>query len=143
MNVYGHVRGRGRRRIDFLFTYWVVAWTVIYLATEIPYNPLFALLCESVIIAGASFYLLLQTNVDMYTFLLFQIMNFFTKAVPIYILWKQFPSKIDASRDAVVLLGVFAIYNLYLYAHDTNVFEVYSSLIHTVATGQYRPYLFS
>ena len=136
-------------RLDLLFTYWVLLWSIVYVIVYefsdpnpvsmyfITYfNPLFALIVETVIMTCVCLCLLLY-GVRFSILGMFVGMNLLTKGVPIYLLWG---SPIHG-HDVAVSAGVLALYCVYLWMQGTNPWKVYSALLTSVQNGTYRPFL--
>jgi hypothetical protein len=135
-------------RPDFLLSYWIVAWFLIYYFVPLsPFfkkyaNPLLALwlgLIQNIMALPLSPFLfpnVWKKNVWIIKHLL---MLFLLKIIPIYllsnrtILWKN---------DILVFIFVFFVYNFYLFLNHTNIFEVYNELIQSIANGENKSPLF-
>ena len=117
-------------RLDYVFSYWVFAWFLLYYFKFTSFNPLFALeiaTAENTIL----FLLMIYYKVPTFNLISFLVINFFIKILPIIHLWN---TKI-IMRDIIAFIVVYLIYLLWLLINrQTNVFkiqnEIYESLIH-------------
>jgi hypothetical protein len=123
-------------RPDFLFSYWVFAWFVIYyfFPTGIPdkYSPKLALFCalaENLF----EFVSIILFNRPIWDILKYLAMIAIVKVFPLYLLRKE---SIHFQQDICVLVAVFAAYLLYLAAWGTNLVEVYRKTEQDLKTGQ-------
>lgn len=92
-------------RIDFIFSYWIFLWYLLYLFGIVNFNPKFAILCgfiENIVILSLMFYYGTKKKL----ILLFFIMFVFLKIIPLYSIWN---TKIHA-RDIIATLVLFIIY---------------------------------
>ncbi len=118
------------QRFDFIFSYWIFAWYVLYELRLVSYNPkgaLFLGLVENLILLGILVY---------YSYpyiLIFMIINFFIKVVPLWRLRNTSYRVVDVY--ATILL--FCVYLLWIWIHQTNVMDIVQRQIHNVKTHQY------
>ena len=92
-------------RPDFIFSYWIFAWYLLYLLGIVTYNPKFAILIgivENICIILLMFYY----NTKIRLVLLFIIMMILLKLIPIYTIWH---SKIN-KKDIILTIILFIIY---------------------------------
>ena len=121
----------GILRPDFLFSYWIIGWTLIYYFTDTTttigkilyhwFNPIFALLfalLENIV----TFIFILLYNPKTDLILKYVSMTALLKVFPIYLL-RNHP--VNWARTFFAFLLLFLMYNLYLYANETDVVEVY------------------
>lgn len=117
-------------RIDFVFSYWIFAWFLLYYFKFTSFNPLFALeiaTAENTIV----FLLMIYYKVPTLNLISFLLINFFIKILPLIYLWN---TKI-IMRDIIAFIVVYLIYLLWLLINKkTNIFklqyDIYKSLIH-------------
>jgi hypothetical protein len=127
-------------RLDFLFTYWTLAWFILYVAACFPFpipNPCLALCGEAVVMSTMLAVFVATGRTRTQTVLLFVGMNLLTKGLPIYLVWDT-PWEPDDAGFPVVL---FSVYCLYLWAHGTNPVRVYAAVWAAVRNNTYRPFL--
>lgn len=132
--------------IDMLFSYWILAWFVMYIFLETQniwirkhLNPLLAfyfglfenvISCIQLFLYGA-----------MYSAIQFSVIIIALKILPIYLLRKH---HIDWSNDLFVLLFIFAIYNLYLLViKKTNIWTIYRETTKSISNNENRTPLLS
>ena len=92
-------------RIDFIFSYWIFLWYLLYLFRIANFNPKFAILCgfiENIAILSLMFYYGTKKRL----ILLFFIMIILLKIIPLYSIWN---TKIHA-RDIIATFVLFIIY---------------------------------
>lgn len=132
--------------IDMLFSYWILAWFVMYIFLETQniwirkhLNPLLAfyfglfenvISCIQLFLYGA-----------MYSAIQFSVIIIALKILPIYLLRKH---HIDWTNDLCVLLFIFAIYNLYLwFIKKTNIWTIYNETTKSITNNENRTPLLS
>jgi len=97
-------------RIDFIFSYWIFLWYLLYLFRIVNYNPKFAILCgfiENISI----FFLMFYYGTKKKLILLFFIMFVLLKIIPLYSIWN---TKITA-RDITATIVLFIIYLVWIF----------------------------
>lgn len=124
----------GKIRFDYLFSYWVLLWFIIYYSIDVSsknkyimlfkqnFNPLFALwfaLSENII----TFIFILIVKPEIVLLIKYLFMMCLIKILPIYLLRK---TQIKLPNDIIVLSVVFFIYNIYLLYNNTNLYLIYS-----------------
>jgi len=116
-------------RFDFIFSYWIFAWYLLYELRLVSYNPkaaLFLALLENLILLGFLFYY-------KYPYILsFCTINFFIKVVP---LWRVRHTTVHA-RDLYALLALFSIYGLWLWINQINAMKVTKQQLEKVKQKQ-------
>jgi hypothetical protein len=108
-------------RIDFIFSYWLFAWYLLYMAGITIYSPKFGFII-AVIEAVISFALLKTAN----SFTMFSTMIIVSciKILPLITLWRE-PIR---QRDIWVLFVWFVIYNVWLGLHGETMPSVYKKI---------------
>lgn len=101
-------------RIDFIFSYWIFFWYLLYISgIIINYNPKFAIICgliENMFIVLLMF--LYNTKVKLV--ILFITMSIILKVIPLYTIWK---TKINMN-DIFMTFLLFIIYLLWVSSHN-------------------------
>lgn len=131
-------------RPDYLFSYWIFAWFLIYYFLPIPLffkkyaNPLLGFLIGLIENIGQIFLYSTSSPISNTWFennwiIIYFIMILLFKMIPIYILSNH---KILWYNDTLVLLFLFLIYNFYLFLNNTNIIEVYKNTIKSIQTGE-------
>jgi hypothetical protein len=116
-------------RIDLVFSYWVFAWYLAYMAKLTPYNPKWglvlgimenALMLIAFIAFGATFS----------TIALFILINIAIKGIPLYTIYNTK----TCIKDIYALIGLFALYTIWVYANGGTVAEyaqkTFDSILH-------------
>jgi hypothetical protein len=108
-------------RIDFIFSYWLFAWYLLYMARMTIYSPKFGLMI-ALIEAVISFALLKTAN----SFTMFSTIIIVSciKILPLITLWRE-PIR---QRDIWVLFVWFVIYNVWLGVHGETMPSVYKKI---------------
>jgi hypothetical protein len=115
-------------RTDYLFSYWIFVWFILFYATykegslknPVP-SPKLAFIVaifENII----EIILLSRVNKNHWQILKYFITIFLFKILPLYLM-RDVPLVLP--RDIYILIGVFLVYTIYLYAMGTSLFEVY------------------
>jgi hypothetical protein len=106
-------------RPDFIFSYWIFAWYLLYYFTPFPvYNPKFAIilgLIENAIVVFLMFYY--KTNPRL--ILLFVIMVFLLKIIPLYTILNL---KIER-KDVLATFGLFGVYLLWTFLNKKTIYD--------------------
>ena len=102
-------------RFDFVFSYWIFAWFILYYLKVINYSPLFALVIGFIYNIFLYIYLIYvykndKTKYNFYVLFDFVIVNFFIKVLPIYYLLFIQKNKITINN----ILQTFILFTFYL-----------------------------
>ena len=125
-------------RADHLFSYWIVAWFLVFYATykegrpdKIPSPKLAFIIAilENIVEIGSLF----SVNQSIGQILKFCVTIFLFKILPLYLM-RDIP--IEVPRDIYILVGVFLIYVVYLYAIGTNILDVYKQVNKSLEEGK-------
>ena len=121
---------QGFIRFDFLFSYWIIAWFLLYYFID-PTTS-FGKIFQKYGNPKLAFYLALIENIVTLLWIIlvsnwiivikYICMIFIVKILPLYLIWNK---PIRLPNDLYVFLGAFAIYNLYLYANDESLISIY------------------
>jgi hypothetical protein len=136
----------GKLRPDFLFSYWIYAWFLLFYFTpehspkgtpsdliKRYANP--ALVFSLALVENlATFVMMVYAKVNYHNtsgvvLLKYAAMMVAVKGIPLYLLE---PYPIRWQRDLAIATAVFAIYNVYLYWNETDLWEVYSRTFESV-----------
>ena len=133
----------GVLRFDFLFSYWIIIWFLIYYFTpktstgpiskfiRTHLNPtigFYVAFVENV----ATLVLLIIVNPDAWLIFKFVCMIALVKGIPLYLLRNN---PVHWKHDTLVFLVIFGIYNLYLVWNETTLYEVYERTITSIKKG--------
>lgn len=108
-------------RIDFIFSYWIFAWYLLYMARITIYSPKLALIIA--VIEAVVSYMLLKTA-NTFTMVSTLIIVSCIKIFPLITLWRE-PIR---QRDIWVLFTLFIIYNIWLGVHGETMLGVYKKI---------------
>jgi len=103
-------------RFDFVFSYWIFAWFILYELKITQYNPKIALIIGLLINVIELSTMIYYKN-SFSNIFLFSIINFMLKVVPIWILRKTEYKIIDIYAD----IGLFIIYLFWLFINNINI----------------------
>ena len=118
-------------RPDFVFSYWIFAWFLLYFFKLVPYNPLIFLvlgLLDNLVGLAMMFYF----NNRFIHIGLFVFINFFIKVVPIWYL-RNITNRIE---DFVAGIVLFILFNGWLYINNTNYKEIINRGINAIKTDK-------
>jgi len=134
-----------------LFSYWVFAWALFYLVvhgmvSHFPKwkssfsqwflrmgNPWYALWIALIQNILFLIWWVYQRRLDVLIFSLFIIIIFIIKVIPLFYL-RNVPR--HPIPNVIFALVLFAIYNLYLFAKGTNVWEIYENAVAVIQQGK-------
>ena len=111
-------------RLDFIFSYWIFLWYILYFFKIVKYSPKFILyvaMIDNIIL----FLILLYKRSTIYDITKFLAINTFIKYLPIYTLLDE---KI-IFRDVIAGVVLFIIYLIYIAVNNNNIVEIYKKLI--------------
>ena len=111
-------------RADLIFSYWIFTWYLLYISKIVNYNPKFAILI-GIIDNTIMLLMMIYFGSNMYTIVMFIIINTFLKIVPYYTLWNK---KIER-KDIIVTLFLFIIFIIWLYINKQNLFYSHSQFL--------------
>jgi len=105
-------------RIDYIFSYWIIFWYILYICNFITYNPKFVIilgLFENICILLLMFYYNTKFNL----IFLFIIMMFLLKIIPLYTIWN---TKIT-QKDLYFTGFVIIVYLLWMFTNKKNTYD--------------------
>ena len=105
-------------RIDFIFSYWLFAWYLLYMARITIYSPKFGLIIAT--IEAVISYMLFKIS----SRISFSIVTTCIKIIPLLTLWGE-PIR---QRDIWVLFVWFVIYNVWLGLHGETMLGTYKKI---------------
>jgi len=118
-------------RIDLVFSYWVFAWYLAYMAKLTPYNPKWGFILgimENVVMLIA----FIAFGASLSTIALFLLINLTIKGVPLYTIYNTKPG----IKDIYALIGLFAIYSIWVYANGGTVVEYLQKTYDSILRGK-------
>jgi len=104
-------------RPDLIFSYWIYLWYILYIFKVLKYNPKFAIICgiiENLIIL----LLMCIYNTKKILVLLFIIMFFILKLIPLYTIWND---KIQFNDDIKNTSLLFITYLLWIHLNQLTI----------------------
>jgi len=110
-------------RFDYLFSYWIFVWYLLYFFRITKYNPKFVLICgviENIILLFFMIYY--KTNLNVIIF--FIIGMFIIKIIPTYTIWNT----IIKWRDILFTFILFFIYIIWLYINNKSLYYVFNEI---------------
>ena len=105
-------------RFDFVFSYWILLWFILYECNFTTYNPKFALLIGLLENAIYLLYMIFYKN-SISSIWLFVIINFFIKIVPLYIV----ANTVIRKRDILFTFCLIVVYIIWLVVNNVNVYQ--------------------
>jgi hypothetical protein len=100
-------------RSDFIFSYWIFLWFILYQQKFVPYNPKNAI-SIGIMVNFIMLLYLLHKKTKTYNTVKFIIINSIIKIIPLILVWKTKTTKLD-NYFCVVL---FCAYILWIYYND-------------------------
>jgi hypothetical protein len=138
-------------RPDFMFSYWIFAWFIVYYIIQKISNPSsFSFIKQNlnpklaIIIAlieniGLFGFLLIQKT-QLYVLFTFIITTTIFKIIPIYLVYDH---TILFPNDIITVVLLFILYNIYLFIWRTNVIEVTQKTADSLKKGKtYTPFFY-
>ena len=110
-------------RPDLIFSYWIYLWYILYIFKVLKYNPKFAIICgmiENLII----FLLMCIYNTKKILVVLFIIMFFILKLIPLYTIWNDNIKLNDDIKNTSLL---FIIYLVWIHLNKLNLTDALTS----------------
>ena len=108
---------------DYLFSYWIFVWYLLYFFRITKYNPKFVLICgiiENIILLFFMIYY--KTNLNVIIFFIFGM--FIIKIIPTYTIWNT----IIKWRDILFTFILFFIYIIWLYINNKSLYYVFNEI---------------
>ena len=110
-------------RFDYLFSYWIFIWYLLYFFRITNYNPKFVLICAIIENLILLFYMIYyNTNLSIILFFIFGM--FLIKIIPTYTIWNT----IIKIKDILFTFILFFIYIIWLYINNKSLYYVYQDL---------------
>jgi hypothetical protein len=119
-------------RVDFIFSYWIFLWYLLYIFKIIKYNPKFAIYCgiiENTIIILLMIYYKTDSKILIY----FLIMFFILKIIPLYTL---LDTKI-LKNDIFITILLFIIYLFWIFVNNKTIIDFNKQIIDMILYNKY------
>lgn len=100
-------------RFDFVFSYWIITWYILYEFRLISYNPKFILIL-GILVNIFEILLMIYYNNYLIYILVFIITNTFIKLFPLWTLRHTIIRK----TDIIFSIGLFLLYNFWLFVNN-------------------------
>ena len=97
-------------RSDFIFSYWIFAWFLLYYFNIIKYSPKFVIILGLIENCFLLLFLIIYKS-TLYKITKFIIINTIIKVIPLYLVWNDKIIK----RDIYATIILFLIYLLWIY----------------------------
>lgn len=141
----------GALRFDFLFSYWIIVWFVLFYFTPANSTEPISKFIRTHLNPSLGFYmafventatllLLIIYNPEPWLIFKFICMIALLKGIPLYLL-REYP--VRWKPDTLVFVVMFGIYNLYLAWNGTNLYEVYERTITSIKKGDNKTPIYS
>ena len=114
-------------RFDFVFSYWIFVWYVLYECKIVSYNPkiaLFLALIHNLLRLSIMIYF----NNSIIYILLFILIQLCIKVYPLWSLRNVSSSP----NDIYAMIGLFAIYNGWLWLNNENIVHLHKTAYHSI-----------
>jgi hypothetical protein len=119
-------------RIDLIFSYWIVAWYLAYIAKLTSFNPKWALILgitENILIVIA----LLFYSAAIRSIAMFILVNFIIKGIPLYTIYGTKATV----RDIYAIFVLFVIHAIWVHVNGETVIgysrKIFDSILHDKA----------
>jgi len=113
-------------RVDYIFSYWIFFWYLLYIFRITNKNPLIAFilgLFENIVVIIA-----MLLHGSKYTWIFFTNVLIF-KIIPIYFLLKSSHLNFMSVNDIWFLIWIFFVYYIWTIANNVSIFEIYKKHI--------------
>lgn len=118
-------------RIDLVFSYWILAWYLAYIANIMSYNPKWGLvlgIIENLVMLVV--FIIFGANIAY--ILLFLLINLIIKGIPLYTIYNTKTTV----KDIYALVGIFAIYTIWVYANGETIIEYLQKTFQSILHGK-------
>ena len=110
-------------RSDYIFSYWICLWFILYLLKLVPYNPKLIIILGIIEITFSLIYVIVK-KASLRKITKFFIINIIIKFIPLLLIYKDPIEKKDIYATVILVL----IYLIWMYINDVNVIKVYKKL---------------
>ena len=122
-------------RPDLIFSYWIIAWFLLYYFTSyIEYSPKFLLIIGLLFNSGV-FLTMVYNKMNLYYLFTFFVAIFLLKLIPIYLLREENIEKRDVDAS-LVLFSIFLVYFVIFKGGITNSIQSFKKGFQKMTTGK-------
>jgi len=121
-------------RFDYLFSYWIFFWYLLYFFRFTKYNPKFVLIC-AVIENIFLFCYMIYYKTYLSVIILFILGMFIIKIIPLYLIWN---TKVKR-KDILFTFILFFIYTIWLYINNKSFYYLYNETKQVILNKKYFP----
>lgn len=114
-------------RPDYLFSYWMILWFILYYIGFIDYNPSFAFLFSQILMVLNFYVQFFQYGFEMEKCAKEIVYIYVSKFLPLFLLWLRNDVQMRL-KDIYFSIGLCLLYYLYLYVNNTDFIEVYTQI---------------
>ena len=115
-------------RPDFIFSYWIFVWYLLYISKIVTYNPKIFLFLG--VIEGMIVFCILLTKIPLSSVIKYFIVISVIKFIPYFTI----RNRVIHYNDIVFSLFLFVIYHIWLFVNEKNMIgiyqNIYSSFVH-------------
>jgi hypothetical protein len=116
--------------MDYIFSYWIFVWFVLYLLGIIQTAPVL-LIYLGILVNLFELLYFVYLRIPLYQLVKFCLINTALKIIPLYFVWNKPITEYEIKATIVVLLA----YVLWLYINKVDIYSVYNHFIKTYKTG--------
>jgi len=116
-------------RFDYIFSYWIVLWYVLYELNLVSYNPKGALI--PALLANFMFLCIMLYYSYSYT-IVFVTIVMLIKGIPLWSIWND-PYRL---KDVYATIVLFVLYLLWIWINDVNIHNVLNKQLHHIYTNE-------
>ena len=109
-------------RPDFIFSYWIFVWYLLYISKIVIYNPKIFLFLG--VIEGMIVFCILLTKIPLSSVIKYFIVISVIKFIPYFTI----RNRVIHYNDIVFSLFLFVIYHIWLFVNEKNMIGIYQNL---------------
>ncbi len=111
-------------RLDFILSYWIFAWFILYLTGIVKTAPNILILLGIIVNLGELIYLI-YSRASAYNITKFTIINLFLKLIPLVFIWNNTITTFEIKLTIVVLIS----YLLWIYINNVSILDYYNHFL--------------
>ena len=109
-------------RPDFIFSYWIFVWYLLYISKIVTYNPKIFLFLG--VIEGMIVFCILLTKIPLSSVIKYFIVISVIKFIPYFTI----RNRVIHYNDIVFSLFLFVVYHVWLFVNEKNMIGIYQNL---------------